>query len=141
MKSVVYIYDRLYSNGMYNPDNQNRYDQKNEQVKLANEIRDAFPTKSFITYCGYPDNPNVVGIDFTYPLTDNEMEILDNIYNNHVNNIPEKYIVLYNDDFIRDPANQEQAYMFDTEEAANQFIANDHLTGASVRGIVVLNLG
>lgn len=141
MKSVVYIYDRYLTDGFYNPNNMNRYNQYNTVTILAKEIQSKFPGKQFLTYCGYQNNPMLTGIEFTELLTAEELNLLDIVYSNHVNNVPDKFIIVLDNgegDFIHDPANPEQAYLFDTEEAANQFIINDGLTNAIVRGIVVL---
>jgi hypothetical protein len=137
---MKYYYTREESvNGEWNVNYPSRINQYNKMISLAEEIENAFPNKSFLFFAGYDDNENEIMIDFKdYTLTEEEKELLDIVVSDHKNNVPDKYGVWYQDAFIPDPSNPESAYLFDTEEQAQQFIIHDNLEGADVKGVVVL---
>lgn len=85
------------------------------------------------------ENTNKVVVDFKdYTLTGEEKDLLDIIVDDHKNNVPDMWAVWYQDSFIQDPGNPGNAYLFNTEEQAQQFIITDNLDGAVVKGVVVL---
>jgi len=138
---TVYVYSRNYdgTTSSWNPDNINRLSSQNKKVLLSQEIYKTFPEKKFITYCGYNNIANEIGIVFHgEPLTPEEVDTLSTVVYNHKNNVPDKYAVWFQDSFVQDPGNPGNAYLFDTEELAQQFIINDNLEGAIVKGVVVL---
>lgn len=126
-------------NGSWNINHPYRINQYNENVSLPQEIQNAFPGKIFLFFAGYDFDPSKVCVDFKdCELSEEESDLLDIIASDHKNNVPDKYAVWYQDSFVKDPANPEAAYLFDTVEQAQQFIINDNLAGAEVKGVVVL---
>jgi len=136
-----YDYTRTFDSqtNTWNPDNINRLDANNENVLLAYEIGRAFPTSKFRTYLGYrkldtnggyiPD-PSIIRIEFEIELSSSEKSQLDTVISNHMNNVVSKYAVLFNNEFVRDTINPAQAYLFDTEAQANQYITTNGLNGS-----------
>lgn len=136
----IYNYTREYSEEIkdWNINYPQRINSKNDTVLLAYEIQAKLPDKKFIVYAGYDQDPSIVAISFEVELNEAEQSILDTAIYNHKNNVADKYGVWYQDAFIEDPGNPGNAYLFDTEEAAQLFITEDELVGAVVKGVVVL---
>lgn len=137
---IIYMYDRILdSTQRLNPNNINRIDQKNQQVTLHSEVINKLPDRGLISlYCGILNDPTKVAIYFKNELVTEDKNLLSEIVYRHKNNIPDKYAVWYQDSFVEDPGNSGSAYLFNTEEQAQQFIINDNLEGAVVKGVVVL---
>lgn len=135
----IYNYNREFVESLnnWNINYPQRIDSKNNPVELIKEITNKFPDKKLIFFAGYGD-PTIVRIEFELELSNEDKTILDNIVYKHKNNIPDKYAVWYNNDFIYDPGHPDQVYLFDTKPQAEQFIIDDKLDGAIVKGVVVL---
>ena len=123
---------------LYNIENIKRVDPTNALVSLPKEIFFKIPNHNFIFYAGYNDDPSQVKVMLELELNAEEISLLDETVVNHKNNVPDKYGVWYQDAFVEDPGNPGNAYLFDTEEAAQQFIIDDELEGAIVKGVVVI---
>jgi hypothetical protein len=136
----MYSYTREFTQDLnnWNINYPERINAKNNSVLLAYEIQAKLPDKKFIVYAGYDQDPSIVAISFEVELNEAEQSLLDTVISNHKNNVPDKYGVWYQDTFVDDPGNPGNAYLFDTEEAAQQFIIDDELDGAVVKGVVVL---
>lgn len=125
--------------GMWNINHPYRIDQYNVKVTFDRDLLRDFPGYRISFSAGYNYDPTIVMIDFIeVTLTEEQKTLLDTTVSKHKNNVPDKYAVWYQDSFIPDPGKPGQAYLFDTEEQAQQFIVNDNLEGAVVKGVVVL---
>lgn len=137
---MKYYYTREQSvDGMWNIHHPYRIDQRNEKVTFDIDLERSFPGYRISFSAGYNFDPQVVMVDFIdITLTEEQENLLSTTVSNHKNNVPDKYGVWYQDKFVEDPAEPGSAYLFDTEEQAQQFIISDNLEGATVKGVVVL---
>jgi hypothetical protein len=140
MRKPIYIYDRNFSRalGAYDINHSQRIDQRGKKVILNQETLKAFPNNYSRTNEGVNSDPNLEGIFFTSLLSVKEEAILDTIVYNHQNNIPDKYAIKLEDGSLLKNPTDEETYLFDTKEKAEQAIVNAKLINAVSVGVVVL---
>jgi len=78
-----YFYGREISSGLYNIDNEERVDLAGSQIRLAEEIENAFPDKIFHIRC-YSETAEII---FQSELSSSEIELLDEIVGSHKLNL------------------------------------------------------